>query len=136
MVTLGRKPFPFKGLTKKQAEERLKETAKNIRLDKSRQAKRIAPAEVNSIQDIVKQARWYGNPQRMDLEGIDTLRPPSTRGRKTKRAEALVSIAEPKPAPAPEAPISARKHAYLTYKGAIPRAHYVKAKCWNDSCVN
>ena len=55
MVTLGRnKPFPFKGLTKKQAEERLKETAKNVRLDKSRQAKRIAPADVSSIDDIVQ----------------------------------------------------------------------------------
>ena len=32
--------------------------------------------------------------------------------------------------------ISARKYAYLTYKGGIPRAHYVKAKCRNDSCVN
>ncbi len=97
MVTLGRKPFPFKGLTKKQAEERLKETARNVRLDKSRQAKRVAPADVNSIDDIVQQARWYGNPQRMDLAGIDTLRPPSTRGRKTKRSEALVSIAAPEP---------------------------------------
>ena len=32
--------------------------------------------------------------------------------------------------------ISARKHAYLTYNGPIPRGHFVKAKCRNDSCVN